>query len=201
MLWRVRNRAGSRMGRDSQEFAGKKRRRKYGNHHHGSDRDSHLDGNFKNCRVSVVPHAPTRKTVGAERGKQILKGASSGSQKRSLPDGLHAKPVDRPSCFINEPLASNSAQSTEQCDSDRKRDASPERHVPESRLLPVGDHQDDCDQQSQARADQTAARACQKQRKETRECPPGSSEDFECEMLIRPIQQQKPDRRKSERLL
>src|SRR5260221_12164507 len=80
---------------------------------HGSDRNSHLDRNFEDCRMGVVPYPPTIKIIGSERGKQTCESTKSSSQKRPLLDGFHAKPVDGPSRVIEQALASNSADSAE----------------------------------------------------------------------------------------
>jgi len=65
--------------------------------------------------------------------------------------------------------------------------------------LPVGDHQGVGDEQSEAeqiKPPRSPSKAAQRKR----ECGPDEQET-ECKMLIRPIQQQQPDRRKSRRLL
>ena len=103
-----------------------KQRRQRSHHNHGCNRNSHLDCNFKDCRVSIVPNAPAVEIVGSERGKQIGEGANPGTQKRPLPNGLNAKPVDGPSRIIEQPLAPNPAHVAEQRDGDRKRHASAE---------------------------------------------------------------------------
>src|SRR5438552_8175977 len=113
-----------------------KQRRQRGNHNYSCKRNSHLDCNFEDCRVSIVPHTPTVEIVTTQRGKQILKGANSGSQKRPPPDGLHAKSVDGPPRIVEQTLASNSAHSAKRRHSGRQCHACPNHNVPESPLSP-----------------------------------------------------------------
>jgi hypothetical protein len=131
-------------------------RRQRGNHNHGCNRDPHLDSDFRDRRMSLVLTPPQlQKSLGRSEGNrsQPIPAPKRGRCRMACKPNPHRvnRPSNSPSLPIL-PIRLSNARVTASATPPRNQD------VPEFRLLRVGNHQDDRNEQSQAGANQTTTR-------------------------------------------
>src|SRR5262249_6194924 len=80
-----------------------------GDDDHKGYRQSHLDGDLEDRRVSQIPDAPAADLGAAERGKQVGECPCSGPEPGALANRLDTGFIDRPARMIEKSVAYDSA--------------------------------------------------------------------------------------------